>query len=194
MTKQLLVPGLTFVLLSACTAEPQNSDTVRSVNLDEPATDAATPPPPTPPSPAANAANDGQPDLTPATLTPEAERTEKGARNVLLTFARAIELQEWDQAWAMLDDGSKAEWPKAEWAAMFDDLRDITVAVPDGRMEGAAGSSYYTTDLTITAKDASGRPIRYEGPIVLRRSNDVPGATAAQLRWSIYDLTLDATH
>ncbi|MDG6078873.1 hypothetical protein E3U23_06665 [Erythrobacter litoralis] len=194
MTQRFLISGLALVLLSACNAEPQTSDRVTSVDLDQPAADAPPPSPPPPPSLAANAANDGQPDLTPATLTPEAERTEKGARNVLLSFARAIELEEWDQAWAMLDEGSQSQWPRAEWAGMFDDLRDITVAVPNGRMEGAAGSSYYTTDLIITAQDADGRPIRYEGPIVLRRSNDVPGATEAQRRWHIYSLDLSATH
>ncbi len=152
------------------------------------------PPPPPPANGSADEPNDGFPNLDPAPLTPEAEKTETGARNVLLSFARAIELEEWDQAWAMLDDASKDRWSKAAWTSMFEDLGTITVAVPNGSMEGAAGSTYYSTDLTITAEDAQGRPVRYEGPIVLRRSNDVPGATVAQRHWSIYELTLDATH
>ena len=61
-------------------------------------------------------------------------------------------------------------------------------------MEGAAGSSYYTSEATITANDKDGRPVRYEGPIVLRRVNDVPGASAAQLRWHIDSVQLDWTH
>ncbi len=152
------------------------------------------PPPPPPADGSADEPNDGYPTLNPAPLSPEAEKTETGARNILLFFARAIELQEWDQAWAMLDDGSKAHWSKAEWTGMFEDLGTITVAVPDGSMEGAGGSTYYSTDLTITADNAQGRPIRYEGPIVLRRSNDVPGSSVAQRHWRIDDLTLNATH
>ena len=138
--------------------------------------------------------NDGSPELSPAPLIPEAERGETGARNVLLSFARAIELREFDQAWEMLDEGDQQRWDKAQWRALFADLGRITVAVPDGSMEGAAGSSYYTSDATITATDMDGRPVRYEGPIVLRRVNDVPGASAAQLRWHIDSVQLDWTH
>lgn len=138
--------------------------------------------------------NDGYPDLTPAPSTPEAERTETGARNVLLAFARAIELQEWDQAWAMLGEADRARWSKAQFAALFRDLDDVMVAVPSGTMEGAAGSSYYTAPTTITGTDQDGRPVRFEGEIVLKRSNDVPGATAEQLRWRIDRVDLDWTH
>lgn len=154
-------------------------------------------PPPAPPPLAdgsPDAANDGYPDLTPSPLDPATERTETGARNVLLAFASAIELGEWDQAWAMLDEADREKWSEAEWRAMFADLENITVAVPDGRMEGAAGSSYYTSNATITAQDPDGRPVRYDGQIVLRRVNDVPGATEQQLRWHIDGVTLDWTH
>lgn len=94
----------------------------------------------------------------------------------------------------MLDDADRGKRSEAERRAMFADLEDITVAVPDGRMEGAAGSSSYTSDATITALDANGRPERYEGQIVLERTNDVPGATEQQLRWHIDSVTLDWTH
>ena len=198
MNRKNIAPVAILALsLFACNAESESDHEVTSVDLDQPASDMPEqrmPPPPPPANGSADEPNDGFPNLDPAPLTPEAEKTETGARNVLLAFARAIELKEWDQAWAMLDDASKARWPKAQWTSMFDDLRAITVAVPNGSMEGAAGSSYYSTDLTITADDAQGRPIRYEGPIVLRRSNDVPGATVTQRHWSIYELTLDATH
>ena len=138
--------------------------------------------------------NDGSPDLTPAKLTPEAERTVKGARNVLMSFARAIELREWDQAWNLLSPGDKAKWSKAKWAAMFADLDKVTVASPEGTVEGAAGSSYYPGPITITGSDRDGRPIRYEGEAVLRRVNDVDGATPEQLRWHFDHVTLDWTH
>lgn len=138
--------------------------------------------------------NEGYPDLTPIPVTPEKERTETGARNVLIGFARAIELREYDQAWAMLGPAAKAEWSKARFNGLFEGLEKITVAVPTGTMEGAAGSSYYTSQATITATDKDGRPIRIEGPIVLRRVNDVPGATPDQLRWHIESADLTWTH
>lgn len=144
--------------------------------------------------PEADGVNDGSPDLTPPTLTPEAERGVKGARNVLLSFARAIELREYDQAWALLSTGDQKKWDKAGFARMFADLGKTTVAIPDGEMEGAAGSSYYTAPVTITANDQSARPVRIEGEAVLRRVNDVDGATPAQLRWHFDKLTLDWTH
>src|SRR6476660_1574119 len=87
--------------------------------------------------------NDGSPDLTPPVLTPEAEKGVNGARNVMLSFARAIELKEFDQAWAMLSPGDRQKWSKAAFAKMFADLGKITVAIPTGTTEGAAGSLYY---------------------------------------------------
>ena len=49
--------------------------------------------------------------------------------------------------------------------------------------EGAAGSIYIMVPLTLTATDRAGKPVRYAGPITLRRVNDVDGASAEQLRW-----------
>ena len=69
----------------------------------------------------------------------------------------------------------------------------LTLAVPGGTMEGAAGSSYYTAPATLTAEDANGGSVRHQGEIVLRRVNDVPGATPEQLRWHIERVDLDRT-
>lgn len=134
------------------------------------------------------------PDLTPPTLAPEAERGEKGARNVLLSFARAIELKSFDQAWALLSPIDKRKWDRAAFSRLFSDLGAITVAIPDGTIEGAAGSSYYTAPLDITATDKDGRPVRIAGKAVLRRVNEVDGASAAQRRWHFETLKLDWTH
>jgi hypothetical protein len=83
---------------------------------------------------------------------------------------------------------------EAEFAAMFEGLGEIAVAISAGEMEGAAGSLYYTSQATITGTDAEGRPIRIEGPVVLRRVNDVPGASEEQLRWHIESADLTWTH
>jgi hypothetical protein len=125
---------------------------------------------------------------------PEADKGETGARAVLLDWARALELGRFEEAWAMLSDTDKEKWPLAEFTEIFADLDRIAVAVPDGSIEGAAGSLTYTSQATIAAVDKAGRPVRFEGPIVLRRVNDVDGATPDQLRWSLTRVELDWTH
>lgn len=70
----------------------------------------------------------------------------------------------------------------------------IKVEALPGTLEGAAGSLYYTSQITITAQNTAGAPVRYEGEVVLRRVNDVPGASADQLHWHINSVTLDQTH
>ena len=140
---------------------------------------------------------DSQDQVTPnlpAPLVPGAEAGEKGARSVLLGFARALENHQFRTAWALMGETARGDRSEAQFAAEWGDLDAISVAFIDGDIEGAAGSEYYTSQLTVTAQDAQGRPLRFEGPIVLRRVNDVPGATAAQLRWHIERLDLAQKH
>lgn len=56
------------------------------------------------------------------------------------------------------------------------------IAIGKGDIEGAAGSLYYEAPVTIDFAD--GRPSR-RGTVVLRRVNDVPGASEEQLNWRI---------
>lgn len=127
-------------------------------------------------------------------LTQEAERGVKGARNVLLTFASAIEQKRYGKAWAMLSQADKQKWSRSKFNAMFADLGKTTVAIPIGTTDGAAGSLYYTAPVVIAGYDKEGRPVRIEGEAVLRRVNDVDGATSAQLRWHFETLTLSWAH
>lgn len=189
-----LAPAL---ILYACdrAATPATQQSIEAVDLE--GTPGVDPPPPSPPlmtPPVADAVNDGYPDLTPPRLTPDAERSEKGARNVLLSLARGIEFREYDQAWALLSAADKRKWSKAEFARLFTDLGEANVAIGEGSMEGAAGSSYYTAPVAVTATTDDGRPVRIEGEAILRRVNDVPGATPEQLRWHFETLALDWTH
>lgn len=127
-------------------------------------------------------------------LTQEAERGVTGARNVLLSFANGVEQKKYGQAWAMLSPSDKQKWSKSEFNALFADLRKIAVVIPTGTTDGAAGSLYYTAPVTVTGYDKEGRPVRIEGEAVLRRVNDVVGATSAQLRWHFETLTLAWVH
>lgn len=125
-------------------------------------------------------------------LVPEAEKGEKGARNVLLAWAHALE--QGDYATAFAQWGSEAEMRSgmtaAEHAAWWSRFKTVTIAMPSGTMEGAAGSSYYEAPTTVVGKLRNGKPYRLEGAVVLRRVNDVPGATPDQLRWHIEKVDL----
>lgn len=127
-------------------------------------------------------------------LAQEAERGVKGARNFLLSFASAIEQKRYGQAWALLSPTDKQKWSRSEFNAMFADLGKTTVAIPIGTTDGAAGSLYYTAPVTIAGLTKDGRPVRIEGEAVLRRVNDVDGATSAQQRWHFETLTLAWVH
>jgi hypothetical protein len=134
--------------------------------------------------------NDGYPPLSAGPIAPDAAKTEKGARAVLLPWARGIELREFDQSWSMMGDAAKAQVSKSAFTAMFAPYHDLMVALPSGTMEGAAGSSYYTVPTTVTGIDRSGKHRKWSGDVVMRRVNDVPGATPAQLAWHIEQVNL----
>lgn len=135
--------------------------------------------------------SDGTPDLSPPVLTPAAERGETGARNILLSFARAIEMAEYRQAWALLSPADRQRWSEPAFAAIFADLADVTVAVPTGTLDGAAGESRYTAPVTVTGRDRDGRPVRIEGTAVMRQAG---GAAGEPPRWRFETLSLDWTH
>jgi hypothetical protein len=74
---------------------------------------------------------------------------------------------------------------EARLRALFAGYEQPTIAIAGIEQEGAAGSLYCTVSGTLT--DAA-RPAQ-KGELVLKRVNDVPGATAAQLRWTIRSST-----
>ncbi|MCP9222187.1 hypothetical protein MKP08_05435 [Erythrobacter sp. LQ02-29] len=153
-----------------------------------PATPANTPPAPMPTATTANGdpAVDDPHELMPAPLTADAQKGEKGARNVLLGFLRAIEMKDFRVAYALTEPGYRQQHSEAEFRALFDGMGRISVEAPTGRMEGAAGSSYYSVPATVSG--STGRKIN--GTIALRRVNDVPGATPYQLNWHVAQVDL----
>ncbi len=195
-----LIAGM--LALSACQQQPAKNaggaGDIESGRALDPQSPPATPssPPSPPPLPApvtpstGSGENDGYPDLTPAPLTGDAAKSETGARSLVLSWARAVELREFDQAWEMMGKAGQAQISKGEFNALFHPLRDITVAVPTGSSEGAAGSIYYTAPATVTGTRVDGSKAVLKGEVVLRRVNDVDGATPAQLRWHFAQVNL----
>ncbi len=145
----------------------------------EPTAQQPTPPapPPVPPAPPGPS-----PVPPPPPLKPEAAKGEKGARAVLLTWARALENHEFGLAWEQFRHPPAGRNGYVKWWQRY---RTITVSLGDGTVEGGAGSLYYEVPVTLTGETVGGEPYRLEGTVVLRRANDVDGATPQQLQWHI---------
>ncbi len=61
---------------------------------------------------------------------------------------------------------------------------DAQVGAP-GEIEGAAGSLYVEVPVVVYGRLKSGEEVHMNGPVTLRRVNDVPGSTVEQRRWHI---------
>ena len=83
------------------------------------------------------------------------------------------------------DKGARSGVSNTAFAARWSTLRAPRVTVGQGDQEGGAGSLYYTVPVTIT----DGNRV-LQGEVVLRRVNDVSGASPEQLRWHIDTTTL----
>ena len=115
-----------------------------------------------------------------------ADKGEQGAKTVLADWASALESRDFARARSLWGEAATSD----EAIARFAEYRRIVVSFGEGRIEGAAGSLYYEAPVNFTGILANGTPIRRAGTIVLRRVNDVPGASPEQLRWRIYRTSL----
>ncbi len=196
-----------IVMLAGCGGNGASEANASNAPSDAPTTEAAMPapseaaaatsdtapvmPPPVPMPPAPPASDIGAPPPAPPvrSLTPEAMKGVKGARAVLLTWARALENRQFGTAWDQFGNPPASRAAFTKWWQRY---RTITVSAPTGEMEGAAGSSYYTAPAIVTGETIEGKPFRLQGDVILRRVNDVDGATPAQLRWHIESADLKA--
>ena len=100
--------------------------------------------------------------------------------------------QRYGEAWSLWGDhGKRSGLSEAAYAAQFAPYRRITVGIGDGEVEGAAGSLYYEVPVDFTGERADGVAVKRHGTLVVRRANDVDGATPEQLRWHIESTTLE---
>lgn len=130
--------------------------------------------------------------LLAAAAIPAAEKTPAAARAVVARYYAAIEQKRYRAAYRMW--GGEGQASGRTYAAFVRGFaRTAHSRVATGRPvdgEGAAGSLYLTVPVTVTATLKDGGPQRFRGRYVLRRVNDVDGATAAQLRWHLASATL----
>ena len=86
--------------------------------------------------------------------------------------------------WA--DDGRASGLTLGEFTEKFTNVKVSDCQLAEaGEMQGAAGSIYVEVPAVIRGVTGAGRPLRLEGPIVLKRVNDVPGSTLEQRAWRI---------
>jgi hypothetical protein len=161
-----------LVTLAGCQqdAAPDASPTTSSEAVSDEAT-----PTDEPSGWSSGAANGVAPDLDMGALD---ER--RDPERLLRFYTNAIRVGDWAtaaKAWS-LDATMTPEKLRAE----FDGDAGPKLALGRGDWANAAGSLFYETPVTVDFPD--GRESR-RGTIVMRRADDVPGASALQLVWRI---------
>lgn len=143
--------------------------------------------PPIEPLPPGNAtAPAGRASLSEASFSPTSAQ---GAANVVQTYYALLEARQYDQAYALWSDGGKASgMSQADFAASFKkyDEYHANVGAP-GPVEGAAGSLYVEVPVQVYGTLERGGAFNMRGPLRLRRVNAVPGSSAEQRRWRIFE-------
>ena len=174
MTKQSLTLALPALAALALTGCGQSQPTT----AEERAPVAAASLPDATPSPTATA--------IPGQLVPVDDKGEAGARKVYEAWKAAMEGERYAEAYGQFGEGGPADGMSAgEYTTQFGRCRKITISGSDGQMEGAAGSLYYTVPTTLTCQVITGSNEKWSGDVVLKRVNDVPGASEEQLRWHL---------
>ncbi|WP_343528107.1 hypothetical protein [Sphingomonas sp.] len=129
-----------------------------------------------------------------ATKTPGCSvdpKSDAAAANVIRRYYSAINAHDYATAWIQWGDDGRPGQRFVDFQKGFARTRATSVTI--GTMppsEGAAGSIYATVPVTVDAQLDDGRRQRFVGQYVVRRVNDVPGASADQLRWHIGSATL----
>ena len=173
---------LLLVLTAACSGEEKMAGEAESV--EAPAEVAAPAEALDPPSPGqAGALPDDRGPISEAPFTPESAQ---GAADVLQTYYALIEEGDYESAWRLRAPGGNGK-NFAEFAAGFDKYAEhhALIGAPSD-ISGAAGSLYVEVPVQTYGKLQDGTPFSSAGTVTMRRSNDVPGATAEQRRWRIH--------
>ncbi len=110
----------------------------------------------------------------------------QAAAAVVRRYYSAINAHDYDAAWSQCGDNGQAGLTRAGFEAGFAHTRKAQVTIgPLQPGDGGAGSIYQPVPVTVEATLDDGTRQRFAGEYVVRRVNDVDGASAAQLRWHI---------
>jgi membrane-bound inhibitor of C-type lysozyme len=152
------------------------------------APDANAPVSPPPPGSPGGLPDDRRP-VTEGAFTPESAQ---GAANVVQTYFALIGEKKYAEAWKLWSDDGKASGMTAQaFAASFDKYASYNAQIgAPGDVEGGAGSLYVEVPVVVYGRLKSGEEVHMNGPVQLRRVNDVPGSTEEQRRWHIANTAL----
>ena len=121
-----------------------------------------------------------------AAPAPEAPSTSRDPGKVVLAWAKAMTLKQWGSAYRYWgDEGARSGLTLLQFSEKWGKLANPEFELHPGTSEGEAGSLYYTAPIVLIDGKRHTR-----GEIVMRRVNDVDGASAEQLRWHIESLTV----
>ena len=111
----------------------------------------------------------------------------EGAIDVLRRYYLAIDGRDYRRAYALwAQDGAASGQAYNAFAAGFAQTAHTRVEFTGPvTLGGAAGTTYATVPVRVGATTTEGAAQHFAGTYTLRRVNDVPGATAEQLRWRI---------
>ncbi|QAY77810.1 hypothetical protein [Sphingosinicella sp. BN140058] len=131
-------------------------------------------------------------DRTPVSEAPFTETSAQGAANVVQTYFAMIEGGKYGDAWRLWSDGGKASgMTRDAFAASFAKYAEYHAQIgAPGAIEGAAGSLYVEVPVVVYGRLKSGAEVHMNGPVTLRRVNDVDGSTAEQRKWHIASTAL----
>ena len=109
----------------------------------------------------------------------------KNCAEVVEFYLEALSTHEYAQAALVWDD---PVIDAARLEAVFGSYKEAQVEWTEPFVEGAAGSLYCTVSGKLTDAEDTAKPM-HEGTLLLRRANEVPGATPDQLRWTLQSST-----
>lgn len=111
------------------------------------------------------------------------------AGQVLDRYFALVEERRYLDAYRLWSDGGRATGDSAAaFAKSFDAFREFHAEVGEpGEPQGGAGSIYIEIPVRLHGRMKDGKEFRSRGIMILRRVNNVPGSTAEQRQWRIYN-------
>jgi len=179
---RVAIPLALAVAIGACGGAEQAGQPAASQSADTGDVALETPATPTPTLAA------GDESLPPATAPIRAGSPEEAIR----AYYAAIDAGEFARAyrlWAREGEASGQSYAAFRQGFASTRRSEVRVSGPV-QSEGAAGSIYATVPVEVNAVLKDGTRQHFTGQYVLRRVNDVPGATEEQLNWHIESASL----
>jgi hypothetical protein len=191
------LPVAALLFLAACgrTPETPSSAPPAAAAAASPAPVPVAPLPPVEP-PAPGTAGGLPDDRTPISEAPFTPQSAQGAADVVQTYFALIGGARYAQAWALWSDGGKASGQPdgAAFTRSFDRYAQYNAQVgAPGVPDAGAGSVYVSVPVVIYGRLKTGQEVHEKGEAQLRRVNGVPGATAEQLKWRIFQIQTQPT-